>query len=53
MPFVSKKQWRWAFATGQPWAREAAHKTPGGKKVRFKRLPASKHSGLTGRRKKR
>ena len=43
--FKSKKQWRWAFATKQPWAREKAHKTKGGKKVRYRRLPESKHSG--------
>lgn len=44
--FLSKRQWRWAFATGKPWAREKAHKTPGGKGTRFRRLPASKHSGV-------
>ncbi len=46
MPFYSKKQWRWAFATHQPWAREAAHKTKGGKSARYRRLPGSKHSGV-------
>lgn len=48
--FKSKKQWRWAFATHQPWAREKAHKTAGGKVVRFRRLPESKYSGKKGRR---
>jgi hypothetical protein len=33
MPFQSKKQQRWAFATGQPWAKEWADKTD------FKKLP--------------
>lgn len=37
--FYSKKQWRWAFATKQPWARRHAHGTPGGKKVRYRKLP--------------
>ena len=40
--------YRWAFATKQPWAREKAHKTKGGKVVRYRRLPASKHSGKNG-----
>lgn len=48
--YKSKKQWRWAFATNQPWAREKAHKTKGGKVVRYRRLPESKHSGKKGRR---
>lgn len=48
--FKSKKQWKWAFATHQPWAHEKAHKTKGGPKVRYRRLPASKHSGKKGRR---
>lgn len=48
--FKSKKQWRWAFASHQPWAREKAHKTKGGPVVRYRRLPASKHSGRPGRR---
>ena len=37
--FKSKKQWAWAFATHQPWARKWAHQTKGGKKVRYRRLP--------------
>ncbi|QFG13189.1 hypothetical protein SEA_STEAMEDHAMS_4 [Gordonia phage SteamedHams] len=37
--FKSKKQWRWAFATKQPWARRWAHATKGGKKTRYRRLP--------------
>ena len=28
MPFVSKRQYRWAFATEQPWARRWARETP-------------------------
>lgn len=48
--FKSKKQWRWAFASKQPWAHEKAHRTKGGKKVRYRRLPESKHSGKKGRR---
>lgn len=37
MPFRSKTQWRWAFATEQPWARRWADETPS-----FRRLPATK-----------
>lgn len=48
--FKSKKQWRWAFATKQPWASEKAHKTKGGPVTRYRRLPASKHSGVKGKR---
>jgi hypothetical protein len=40
--FMSKKQWRWAFATKKTWARRHAHATPGGKKVRYRRLPTRK-----------
>lgn len=40
--FKSKKQWRWAFATRQSWARGKAHKTAGGKVTRYRRLPESK-----------
>lgn len=46
--YKSKKQWRWAFATGQPWAREKAHKTKGGKGRRYRILPESKYSGKKG-----
>jgi len=46
--YKSKKQWRWAFASGQTWAREKAHRTAGGRKVRYRRLPESKHSGRKG-----
>ena len=35
MPFTSKKQARWAFATGQPWAEDWASKTD------FSTLPTS------------
>lgn len=48
--FKSKIQWRWAFASKQPWAHEKAHKTAGGPKIRYRRLPHSKHSGHKGRR---
>ena len=37
--FKSKAQWRWAFANGYRWARKKAHKTAGGPKVRFRKLP--------------
>lgn len=40
--FYSKAQWRWAYATHKPWARKHARATPGGKKVRYDRLPARK-----------
>lgn len=48
--FKSKKQWRWAWATKQPWARKKSHETAGGPKIRYRRLPASKHSGHKGSR---
>lgn len=38
-PFSSQAQWRWAWATGQPWARRWANETPGGTGRRFRRLP--------------
>jgi hypothetical protein len=50
--FRSKAQWRWAFATKQPWARKWAHQTPGGKKVRYRRLPKKKR-GTAGKKVKR
>ena len=40
--FASKKQWRWAFATKKSWARRKARETPGGPKVRYRRLPVRK-----------
>ena len=40
--FASKKQWRWAFATKKSWARRKARETPGGPKVRYRRLPIRK-----------
>jgi hypothetical protein len=40
--FVSRAQWRWSFATRQPWARRTARKTAGGPTVRYRRLPARK-----------
>lgn len=39
MPFVSRRQQRFAFATGQPWARRWARET------RFPGLPESKDAG--------
>lgn len=39
MPFSSQKQWLWAFATGQDFARRWAKETPGGKGARFRTLP--------------
>jgi hypothetical protein len=44
MPFKSKKQWRWAFANKKSFAHRWAHETAGGKGVRYRRLPASKHT---------
>ena len=41
-PMHSKAQWRYLFATHKPFARKWAHKTPGGKKVRYRRLPPRK-----------
>lgn len=42
--FASKKQWRYFFANPQlrRYARKKAHETPGGKKVRYRRLPLRK-----------
>jgi hypothetical protein len=46
--FKSKAQWRYFFfkAKRDPrfrkWAHEKAHATPGGKKIRYKRLPERK-----------
>lgn len=42
--FASKKQWRWAFATGKSWARRKAHETSGGPRARYHRLPLRKTS---------
>jgi hypothetical protein len=39
MPYASRRQWKWAFASGQPFARRWAHETPGGEGARFRRLP--------------
>ncbi|GAA3957942.1 hypothetical protein GCM10023085_45550 [Actinomadura viridis] len=47
--FVSRKQWRWAFATKQPWARRKARETPGPRKVRYRRLPVRKGTRKAGR----
>jgi hypothetical protein len=42
--FQSKAQWRYFFANPKlrKYARKKAHQTPGGPKVRYKRLPARK-----------
>lgn len=42
--FASKKQWRFFFANPKlrRYARKKAHATPGGKKVRYRRLPLRK-----------
>lgn len=42
--FVSKKQWRkfWADPKLRKYARKEAHKTPGGPKIRYRRLPMRK-----------
>lgn len=40
--YKSKKQWKWAFANHKSWARQKAHKTKGPRKIRYRRLPASK-----------
>jgi hypothetical protein len=42
-PIRSKAQWRFLFATHKKFARRWAHMTPGGPKVRYRRLPARKH----------
>jgi hypothetical protein len=34
---------RYLFASHKPFARRWAHMTPGGPKVRYRRLPARKH----------
>jgi hypothetical protein len=44
--FVSRAQWRLFFANKRlrKYARKEAHKTPGGRKVRYRRLPERKHA---------
>lgn len=44
MPFRSKAQWRWAFATRKTWARRWAHET-----ASYKALPRNKQGGSTAR----
>lgn len=43
-PFASKKQWRMFFARPglRRYAHQKAHATPGGKGVRYRRLPRRK-----------
>jgi hypothetical protein len=60
--YVSKRQWRWAFWSQQPWALGKARDTPGGKLIRYRQLPeatgknatqnksATPNSGRTGAR---
>lgn len=43
--FYSKKQWAWAFANKKRWARRHARRTPGGPKVRYRRLPTRSRKG--------
>jgi hypothetical protein len=40
--FRSRAQWRWAFANKKSFARRWARSTPGGKGVRYRRLPPRK-----------
>lgn len=42
--FQSKAQWRYFFANPKlrRYARKKAHQTPGGPKLRYRRLPARK-----------
>lgn len=49
--FYSKAQWRMFFARPdlRRYARKKAHRTPGGRKVRYRRLP-NHVSGRTRRR---
>jgi len=49
--FVSKAQWRFFFANPRlraRFARKEAHKTPGGPKVRYRRLPQYKNGVPSG-----
>jgi hypothetical protein len=45
MPFRSKAQWRFAFATHKSWARRWAHETPS-----YRALPRRKGQGSVARR---
>jgi hypothetical protein len=42
--YASQAQWKFFFANPQlrRYARKKAHETPGGKKIRYDRLPARK-----------
>jgi len=45
--FVSKKQWRYFFVNPKLrtcYAHKEAHKTPGGPKIRYRRLPTYKRT---------
>lgn len=39
--FASRRQWRWAFWSKKPWARDKARETPGDKLIRYRNLPES------------
>jgi hypothetical protein len=41
-PIRSKKQWRYLFASKKTFAHRWAHMTPGGPKIRYRRLPTRK-----------
>jgi hypothetical protein len=45
-PFASKAQWRLFFASPRlrRYAHDKAHATPGGKKIRYRRLPTRKRA---------
>lgn len=40
--FRSRREWRWAFASKQPFAHRKAHASKGGPKVRYRVLPERK-----------
>lgn len=41
-PIRSKSQWKYLFATHKSFAHRWAHQTPGGKVIRYRRLPTRK-----------
>jgi hypothetical protein len=41
-PIRSKSQWRFLFASKKTFAHRWAHMTPGGPKIRYRRLPTRK-----------
>jgi hypothetical protein len=46
--FVSQAQWRWAFATNQPWARKWAHRNQRSRP--FRSLPKNRPGNATSAR---